>query len=304
MEEPVIVLEEIRKTYKVIASEVSAIDGLSLSVGKGEVFGLLGPNGAGKTSAIKVLLGLILPDAGSGTLLGEPLGSKKAHTRVGFLPEQPYFYSYMTAEKALALYARFFGIRGEALKERTSRLLEMVGLAANSKQTLDHYSKGMVQRFGIAQALLNDPDLLVLDEPASGLDPLGQKEVREILIELQAAGKTIFLSSHQLSEVEKLCDTVTVMNSGRSILEGRLDDLLSVEDRKVVTFSGPTKEGFSAFSDGLRRDGNLTHIEVPSASVYEVIGEGRALGLELLSVKELRLSLEELFLETIGKREK
>jgi len=211
MEQPVITMKNIRKSYGSGLGRTPkvAVADLSLELEKGDILGLLGPNGAGKTTTIKVLLGIVFPEGGEGSLLGKPLGDRSAHRRLGFLPEQPYFYGFLNAEKGLELYGKFFGLDGETIRRRTADLLELVGLQADSHLTLDKYSKGMLQRFGIAQALLNDPELVIMDEPSSGLDPVGQKEVRDVLLQLKSEGRTIFLSSHQLSEVESICDSVS-----------------------------------------------------------------------------------------------
>ncbi|MBK5092189.1 MAG: ABC transporter ATP-binding protein, partial [Actinobacteria bacterium] len=226
-----VALENITKYYRSGFSRERkvAVEGLSLEVKSGEIFGLLGPNGAGKTTTLKILLGVIFANEGSGSVLGVQLGDRASHHRLGFLPEQPYFYGFLTAEKGLDLYGKFFGLNREERASRCATLLDMVGLRRGSHLTLDKYSKGMLQRFGIAQALINDPDLVIMDEPSSGLDPVGQKEVRDMLIRLKEGGTTIFLSSHQLSEVEGICDSVSIINRGRSVREGKLSELLESE---------------------------------------------------------------------------
>ncbi len=298
-----VTLEHIKKTYRVGASRKrrAAVEDLSLEVGYGGIFGLLGPNGAGKTTTLKVLLGLVFPDSGSGTLLGTALGDRQAHKRLGFLPEQPYFYGFLTAEKGLALYGQFFGIDEGILQKKSADLIEMVGLPHDSHLTLDKYSKGMLQRFGIAQALLNDPELVVLDEPSSGLDPVGQKEVRDILLQLKDDGKTIFLSSHQLSEVENICDSVSIVSAGRSVLEGKLSELLTVEGLTRIVLSGEdarAREGLS-FARSVEQADGFTTVEVSSGDTYRALEASRALGMELVSAQPYHRSLEDLFLETV-----
>lgn len=298
-----ITLENVTKRYRPAIGRKprAAVEDLSFRVPEGRIFGLLGPNGAGKTTTIKVLLGLVFPDSGGGTVLGRGLGDRSAHQRLGFLPEETYFHGFLTAEKGLALYGRFFGLRGRELEEKTAELLELVRLPAGSHLTLGKYSKGMVQRFGIAQALVNDPDLLVLDEPSSGLDPVGQKEVRDILLRLKERGKTIFLSSHQLSEVENICDSVTILKAGRAVKEGDLADLLAVEGRTFIRLRGEPGAGERlrplardlSFSDGEVR------LEVEESEAFRALDAARELGLELVSVSPRRLSLEDLFLETV-----
>ena len=302
MDDRAIALESIRKEYRLGASRrrKAAVVDLSLNVGYGEIFGLLGPNGAGKTTTLKVMLGLVFPQSGGGTLLGKKLGDRSTHRKLGFLPEQPYFYGFLTAEKGLALYGRFFRMTAEETRRRSAELLDLVGLPRDSHLTLDRYSKGMLQRFGIAQALVNDPDLVILDEPSSGLDPVGQKEVRDILLGLKEAGKTIFLSSHQLSEVENICDSVSIINTGRSVKEGRLSDMLTEEGRMRIALrasSQPPGSFRRAKSAGLE-EGELV-LEAETADVYPLLEEARSLGLELAGVRPSHRSLEDLFLETI-----
>jgi ABC-2 type transport system ATP-binding protein len=302
--EHAVMLENITKSYRSGFSRErkAAVDGLSLGVESGEIFGLLGPNGAGKTTTLKILLGITLPDDGNGTVLGRLLGDRLSRHRIGFLPEQPYFYGFLTAEKGLDLYGKFFGLDKSERASRSARLLDMVRLRRGSHLTFDKYSKGMLQRFGIAQALINDPDLVILDEPSSGLDPVGQKEVRDILARLREDGKTIFLSSHQLSEVENLCDSVSIVNRGRQVRQGMLSKLLPAEGITKVVLGGAVTAGRDRLASLARRiegtDGD-TVLEVESSDVYRVLELARELGLELVSVEPSRRTLEDLFMEAI-----
>ncbi|MEM9534434.1 MAG: ABC transporter ATP-binding protein [Cyanobacteria bacterium P01_E01_bin.45] len=201
----------------------------TLSVAQGETYGLLGPNGAGKTTTIKCLLGIIQPSTGSGTLLGKPIGDPSVKERIGYLPENPYLYDYLTGWEFLQFAGRLFQLPARQLKERAEELLEEVGLpmdAARKKQ-MRKYSKGMMQRVGMAQALINDPDLVVLDEPMSGLDPTGRAQFRDIILKLKRQGKTIFFNSHILSDVEAICDRVGILARGEIVAQGTLDELLS-----------------------------------------------------------------------------
>jgi ABC-2 type transport system ATP-binding protein len=296
-------LDSVSKTFRIRSSRrrQQAVRGLCLKVKKGGVFGLLGPNGAGKTTTLKVLLGLVNPDEGTGRVLGAPLGDASARRRLGFLPEQPYFYGFLTAEKALDLYGRFFGINRAERKRLSAEMLEVVGLRPGSHLTLDKYSRGMLQRFGIAQALLGDPELLILDEPSSGLDPVGQKEVRDLLLELNGRGKTVFLSSHQLSEVENICDSVSIIVGGRTATEGRLQDLLRVEGKTAVRFSGTVPgadEELGRMSESLRRDEDQLTLVI-GEDPFPVIEAANRLGLALVSVVPYKRSLEDLFIETV-----
>ena len=303
LEDLAVELDSIKKTYRIAGTrkKKTAVADLSLSVPGGEIFGLLGPNGAGKTTALKILLGLVYADSGSGTLLGQPLGDRSAHKSLGFLPEQPYFYTFLTAEKGLALYGKFFGMDKSELSGRSKYLLDLVGLARDSHLTLDKFSKGMLQRFGIAQALLNDPDLVILDEPSSGLDPVGQKEVRDILLGVRDEGKTIFLSSHQLSEVENICNSVCIVSAGRSVTEGELAELLKVEGLTRIVLAGEvdTATGPLGFALNARAADGVTRFEVESGDTYRALEAARGMGLDLVSVEPYHRSLEDLFLETI-----
>lgn len=302
MEDHAVKLDNIKKSFRV-GSNVRrkvAVEDVSFEVLRGEVFGLLGPNGAGKTTTLKIMLGLVFPDAGAGTLLDKPLGDRSAHEHLGFLPEQSYFYGFLTAEKGLALYGRFFGLEGGALKKRTGDLLDLVGLPRGSHLTIDKYSKGMVQRFGIAQALLNDPDLVMLDEPSSGLDPIGQKEVRDILKSLKEEGKTIFLSSHQLSEVENICDSVCIVANGISVRTGQLKDLLKVEGKTRLTLRGPAgcAREFE-FARSRSESEGILKVDVENADTYRALDKAKELRLDIVGVEPYHRSLEDLFLETI-----
>lgn len=304
MENHAVQLKDIRKSYRIglRRERKAAVRDLSLTVDESQIFGLLGPNAAGKTTTLKVLLGLIFPEEGMGSLLGKPLGDRSTRARIGFLPEQPYFYGFLTAEKGLDLYAKFFGLDPEERDRRSCELLERVGLRRGSHLTLDKYSKGMLQRFGIAQALMNDPEMVVMDEPSSGLDPVGQKEVRDILLSLKEEGKTIFLSSHQLSEVENICDAVTIISEGRTVREGKLSELLQVEDLSRVILQGVSPrqlEELEPLARNVERVDARAILDVEKGTVYELLGRAERMGLELVSVAPYRRTLEDLFLEAV-----
>jgi len=303
-EDATVVLQNIKKSYRTGFSQQRkvAVEDVSLQVRRGEIFGLLGPNGAGKTTTLKILLGLVFPDSGSGRLLGKPLGDRLSHRKLGFLPEQTYFYGFLTAGKALDLYGKLFGLSHDELVSRSAKLLDLVGLRHDSHLTLDKYSKGMLQRFGIAQALLNDPELVIMDEPSSGLDPVGQKEVRDILVGLKADGKTIFLSSHQLSEVENICDSVSIVNLGRTVREGKLSELLEVEGATRITLAGGgprVRERLGPLARRIDEQEGETILDVESHATYRVLDAARELGVALVSVQPYRQSLESLFMEAI-----
>jgi ABC-2 type transport system ATP-binding protein len=204
-----------------------AVDGLNLNVQAGEVFGFLGPNGAGKTTTMNVLLGFLRPSAGAAYLFGVNTKEPIARQRIGYLPEQTYYYKFLTAEELLRLYGRIFGLKGPDLDQRIDRALKLVELEHARKRLIKTYSKGMQQRAGLAQALINDPDLLILDEPTSGLDPVGRMKVREIIQRLKNEGKTVFFSSHELGEVETVCDRVAILKDGQLKAVGKVADLMA-----------------------------------------------------------------------------
>src|SRR5215208_2468699 len=206
-----------------------ALDSLDLQVDRGEVFGFLGPNGAGKTTTLKLLMQLIFPTSGVAQILGRPAGHPDVRTRIGYLPENPSFYDNVTAEELLAYFASLFGYRGAERSARVSRLLDEVGLGAARRLQLRKYSKGMIQRVGLAQALLNDPEVVFLDEPMSGLDPLGRREVRDIILRLRDRGATVFFSSHILADAEALCRRVAVVAGGRLAASCTLTDILAFQ---------------------------------------------------------------------------
>jgi ABC-2 type transport system ATP-binding protein len=211
---------------------VAALKNLNLNVNEGEIFGLLGPNGAGKTTAIKIFMGLIFPTRGSAKILDRPLGDKSVKAQIGFLPENPYFYDYLKGWEFLKYYAQLYSMPKNSRMSRIEELLHLVGLDDAANLPLKGYSKGMLQRIGLAQALLNDPRIVVLDEPQSGLDPFGRKEIRDIILSLKERGKTVFFSSHILSDAELICDRVGILFSGQLINVGYLTDLLSAQTKQ------------------------------------------------------------------------
>ena len=226
---PVLSIDALRKAFSTgfIPRRKDILKGITLAVGEGEIYGYLGPNGAGKTTTIKCVLGLIFPDAGTVEIFGKPHLAPKARERLGFLPENPYFYDYLTAREFLAFYADLF-LLGKAVKEeRIASLLRLVGLEPAAGLQLRKFSRGMLQRVGLAQALINDPALVVLDEPLGGLDPLGRKEIRDIIVRFKREGKTVFLSSHILQDIEMICDRVAIIIGGRIVSQGSLHDLIS-----------------------------------------------------------------------------
>jgi ABC-2 type transport system ATP-binding protein len=208
-----------------------ALDRLTLAVEPGEVFGFLGPNGAGKTTTLKLLMRLVFPSGGRAEILGRPVGDLAVKRRIGYLPENPYFYDHLTAEELLSYFASLFGYRGAERTARVGRLLDEVGIGAERRLQLRKFSKGMLQRVGIAQAIVNDPELVIFDEPMSGLDPLGRREVHRLILALRDRGCTVFFSSHVLSDAEALCSRVAILARGRLLTTGRLTDMLAFEAR-------------------------------------------------------------------------
>ena len=225
----IVQVQSLRKVFRVgfWGRRVTAVGGLSLDVRRGEVFGFLGPNGAGKTTTIKMLMGLIYPSGGTAMLFGRPIGDPAAKAKVGFLPESPYFYDYLTSREFLRFYGHLFGLLGSALEKRIDELLDLVGMTHARDLQLRKFSKGMLQRVGIAQALINDPELVVLDEPMSGLDPIGRKEVRDLILRLKESGKTVMFSSHILHDAEMLCDRVAMIMKGRLVACGPVSELIA-----------------------------------------------------------------------------
>lgn len=209
--------------------KVVAVKELNLEVEEGQVYGLLGPNGSGKSTTLKILLGLVTPTRGESKIFGQDSRDYRSHRDVGFLPENPYFYKYLTAEETLRFYGKICGMGGRALDDRIAELLSLVGMEDARHRRVGGYSKGMLQRIGLAQALIQDPRLLVLDEPTAGVDPLGSRQIRDLILELKKRGKTVLLTSHLLEQVQEVCDRVGIMARGVMMREGRLDDLVTIE---------------------------------------------------------------------------
>lgn len=226
---PIVHIQNLRKVFRVgfWGRRVTAVDEISFDVRQGEIFGFLGPNGAGKTTTIKMLMGLIYPTSGDAKLFGRSIGDPTAKAKVGFLPESPYFYDYLTGREFLRFYGHLFGLMGTRLNTRVDELLDLVGMTHARDLQLRKFSKGMLQRVGIAQALINDPDLVVLDEPMSGLDPIGRKEVRDLILRLKESGKTVMFSSHILHDAELLCDRVAMIMKGKLVACGQVSELIA-----------------------------------------------------------------------------
>jgi ABC-2 type transport system ATP-binding protein len=298
---PAIQTEGLRKVF----NERAAVQGLTLQVEQGEVFGFLGPNGAGKTTSIKMLLGLIAPTSGSASLLGAPIGDRATLARIGFLPEHFRFQDWLTAREFLELHGQLLGMEAGDLKQRREQLLERVGLADFRNKQLRTFSKGMLQRIGLAQALLNRPVLVFLDEPTSGLDPVGRRLVRDIIRELREEGTCVFLNSHLLSEIEVTCDRVAFIRHGEVVrlLElAALDQNLSLVAIRTSGLTAETLSGLGHWGKNIRADGAHVTMTVHSeADLPEITRYLVAQNVEVYAITPNRLSLEDIFIETIGK---
>jgi ABC-2 type transport system ATP-binding protein len=281
-----------------------AVGGLTLQVQQGEVFGFLGPNGAGKTTSIKMLLGLVAPSAGSARLLGQPLGSRAVRARIGFLPEHFRFHDWLNAGEFLTLHGELYGMPKERRQQRIKELLELVGLAPFEHKLLRTYSKGMLQRIGLAQALLNEPLLVFLDEPTSGLDPIGRRLVRDIIHDLRQKGTTVFLNSHMLSEVEITCDRVAFIKQGEVRYTSQLKSLIEGETSVTIRCSEPdadTLRGLGQLGKNVRADGDTITLTVSEEAALPAITRYLvAQGLDVYAITPQRLSLEDLFVQVIG----
>ncbi|MDX2244253.1 MAG: ABC transporter ATP-binding protein [Leptolyngbyaceae cyanobacterium bins.302] len=290
---------ELSKSYRAgfwLTQKVPSLKNCTLQVLQGETFGLLGPNGAGKTTLLKTLLGIIRPTSGRGLVLGKPMGDRTAKQRIGYLPENPYFYDFLTGWEILGFTAGLFGIPRSIQQKRIPELLDLVGLAQTTakRKQLRQYSKGMLQRVGMAQALINDPQLVFLDEPMSGLDPLGRYQIREIILSLKQQGKTIFFNSHILADVEMICDRVAILGQGELLCLGSLQELLGTSDAYRAKVKGGNPEVLKnrlanlEFKDGYWQGQVL-------GSPQDFIASLNILGAQLVEMHLARPSLEEFF---------
>ena len=280
------------------------LHGISFAVKEGEIFGFIGPNGAGKTTTLKVLMGLIRATSGRATILGHEVGETDFRQHIGFLPENPYFYDHLTGREILHFYAKLCGVPKARREERVETLLDWVSLTHAADARLRTYSKGMLQRTGIAQALVHDPSVVFLDEPMSGLDPIGRKEIRDLIIRLQSEGKTVFMNTHILSDVEMVCHRVAIIVQGRIAYQGSIEGFLEEGGQRAdVVLSGLSPEAAMQLEEKFRVElrglGERIELRVPQKSVTELLQDSAALGAEILSVTPHRVSLESIFMTAV-----
>jgi ABC-2 type transport system ATP-binding protein len=279
-----------------------SLDNLTFQVEEGEVFGFLGPNGAGKTTTMKLLMGLIFPTSGTARVRGRSIDDVEMHREIGYLPEQPYFYDYLTARELLDYYARFSNYSAAERRERVGKFLERVGLAAAGDVQLRKFSKGMLQRAGIAQAILHDPPVVILDEPMSGLDPVGRREVRDIILELKKHGRTVFFSTHILSDAEMLCDRVAVLAGGKLQGVGAPGEIVSIKAHKMeILFEARDGRTLpAALAEHATRIGGRCRVEVPEEGLYAALEQLRGCEARILSVSPVHPTLEDYFFRLVG----
>ncbi|MGB2763374.1 MAG: ABC transporter ATP-binding protein [Candidatus Aminicenantaceae bacterium] len=302
----VLTIKDLHKSFNIgfIPKKRKILKGISLSVEQGEIFGYLGPNGAGKTTTIKCILGLILPQKGKIEIFGNPHLALKAKEKIGFLPENPYFYDHLTASEFLDFYSQLYVMDKNKKEEKIKNLLQLVGLEQSADLQLRKFSRGMMQRIGLAQALLNDPSLVFLDEPLGGLDPVGRKEIRDIIARLKEEGKTVFLCSHILQDIEMICDRVAIIVNGKIINQGALQDLISEKTHFTeVVFSGVDPREFESLAERLSDQSGRTLLKVFEEENVQKV-------LELIQSKKGKLhsliprteTLEDLFMEVVKQK--
>src|SRR5438132_10090313 len=282
-----------------LAKKRRALEGLSVQIEAGQIFGLLGPNGAGKSTAIKLLMGLIFPTAGTARILGRPISDVRMHRDIGYLPEQPYFYDYLTAAEVLDYFARFHDLTAADRKDRVDRMLKKVGLETARKIQLRKYSKGMLQRGGLAQAILHDPKVVILDEPMSGLDPVGRREVRDIILELKTDGNTVRFSTPILSDAETLCDRVGVIVGGKLRGVGAPGTLVDMKTLGMEILFELTKQSNVPLLSRATRTGECYRLQVPEQELYGAIEQLRGAGARIRLVSQVKATLEEFFMNLV-----
>src|SRR5712664_2945471 len=279
----------------------TSLEDLNMQVEDGEVFGFLGPNGAGKSTTIKLLMGIIFPTTGSAQILGKPVSDISMHRDIGYLPEQPYFYDYLTASELLDYFARFHEFTAAERRERVQRMLKKVGLETARKIQLRKYSKGMLQRVGLAQAILHDPKVVILDEPMSGLDPEGRREVRDIILELKQAGKTVLFSTHILTDAEMVCERVGVIVGGKLRGVGAPDEIVGMKAQAMEVFFA--YDGGAAELQCLLKKSTQTgkryRLQLPEAELYAALQQLGIAGAKIISVTQVKATLEEYFMHLV-----
>ena len=306
-EQPVVVrvdnvVKDVRPGFGLFAKRI--LHGVSFEVKRGEIFGFVGPNGAGKTTTLKVLMGLISATEGRATILGKPVSEAAARRHIGFLPENPYFYDHLTGREILRFYAKLSGVARADIEARVEELLDWVNLTASADGRLRTYSKGMLQRVGIAQALVHDPDVVFLDEPMSGLAPIGRKEVRDLILRLRDEGKTIFMNSHILSDVEMVCDRVAIIVGGRIRFTGRVEEFFGDGANEAeVILSGISADFASLLEERYRQElggaSDRLSLKLPEKEVPELLATALAADVRVLAVTPQRASLESIFLSAV-----
>lgn len=294
-------LHEVRKTYR---GRVQALRGVTMQVHRGQIFGLLGPNGAGKSTLVKIMMTVVRPTQVSGTILGHPVGHQPTLARVGYLPENHRLPQHLTGRQVLDYYAALAKVPAAIRRERAERLLKTVGMWDWANQRIHKYSKGMLQRTGLAQALMNEPDLVVLDEPTDGVDPVGRREIRDVLVQLKNQGKTIFLNSHLLSELEMVCDRVAIMVQGQVAMQGTIDELTAASRRYEIVIQGSAPEwlvGEPSLKVESMPDGNSKVILLSAEAVdaQPLLDRLRGSQCTVISMRPVRESLEDLFMRAV-----
>ena len=301
---------DLKKVYRTgfwLNQKVESLKGCTLTVYEGETFGLLGPNGAGKTTLLKILLGIVRASSGRAVLLGKPISDRAIKQRIGYLPENPYLYDYLTAWEFLQYTAGLFNISRAEQKKRIPQLIDTVGIDRKTakKKQLRQYSKGMLQRIGMAQALINNPEVVFLDEPMSGLDPIGRYQIRQIILALKEQGKTIFFNSHVLGDVEQICDRVAILAQGEIICTGSLDELLGSKDTYQVAGKGGNPEELEKWISHLDFTDNYWHGQlITGGNLDKFLSAIAQMEAEILELKLARASLEEFFLQQLRLNEK
>lgn len=311
MQQVVIRTRGLSKTYRAgfwKTKRVRALEDLNLEVYENEIFGCLGPNGAGKSTTLKLLMSLIYPTSGSAEILNRPISDLAVRHQIGYLPESPYFYEHLTAEEFLSYYASLFGYSRPEIQSRVAEFLKLVGVSHARKLQLRKFSKGMIQRVGIAQAIINDPKVIFLDEPMSGLDPIGRREVRDLILRLKQEGRTVFFSTHILNDVETLCDRVAVLNRGRVIGCGLLSDLVNREITHIeVVVSGVSLERLQQITRcafPVNQSGITLRMELPAESgLGEIVSQIERSSGKVVSVNPVRRTMEDYFFQLVGQQQ-